>query len=157
MLPRENRLTEKSDFAKVLKEGRIIGGVFLSLAVRRGDGTAPKVGFIVSNKISKKAVERNRLKRLMRRAARTHLSDIKNGTYLVFLAKRKAANAASEEITRESQALLKRSGVLKKWNNLQFYSSTFTKNSCRLTQESYAFLEAGFQPADLLLAAQNIQ
>lgn len=113
MLPRENRITEKSDFTKVLKEGRIDGGVLLSLAVHKGDGTAPKVGFIVSNKISKKAVERNRLKRLMRQAVRLHLNAIEDGTHLVFLAKKKAANAASEEITRESQALLKRSGVLR--------------------------------------------
>lgn len=113
MLPKENRLTEKGDFAKVLKGGRIIGGVFLSLAVHRGDGGAPKMGFIVSNKISKKAVERNRLKRLMRQAVKPHIDNIEDGSFLVFLAKKKAANAASEEITRESQALLKRSGVSK--------------------------------------------
>ncbi|MDO8503737.1 MAG: ribonuclease P protein component [bacterium] len=113
MFPRENRLTEKSDFAKVLKEGRIFGGVLLSLAVYKGEGSFPKIGFIVSNKISKKAVERNRLKRLIRQGIRLHLSDIKDGMYLVFLAKKTAAGAASEEIIRESQALLKRSGVFK--------------------------------------------
>lgn len=113
MLPRENRLTEKSDFAKVLKSGRITGGAFLSIAVHRGDGSVPKIGFIVSNKISKKAVERNRLKRLMRQAIKPNLANIEDGARLVFLAKRNAANAASEEITRESQDLLKRSGVLR--------------------------------------------
>lgn len=113
MLPRENRLTQKSDFTKVLKSGRITGGAFLSIAVHRGDGGVPKVGFIVSNKTSKKAVERNRLKRLMRQAVKTHLANIEDGACLVFLAKRNAANAASEEITRESQALLKRSGILR--------------------------------------------
>ncbi len=114
MLPKENRLTKKSDFTKVLKEGRVVGGVFLNLAIRRSDSDAPKVGFIVSNKISKKAVERNRLKRLMRRAVKTHISNIEDGAYLVFLAKKTAAGAASEEIIRESQALLERSDVFKK-------------------------------------------
>ena len=124
MLPRENRLTEKSDFAKVLKGGRIIGGTFLSIAVYGGDGSVPKrgafgflskpkVGFIVSNKISKKSVERNRLKRLMRQAVKPLLDRIEDGTYLVFLAKKKAANAASEGITGESLSLIKRSGALK--------------------------------------------
>lgn len=114
MLPRENRLTNKNDFARVLKPGRIIGGVFLGLATHKSDGGAPRVGFIVSNKISKKAVERNRIKRLMRRAVRLHLSGIEDGAHLVFLAKKRAAGAKSEEITHESLFLLKQSGVLKK-------------------------------------------
>lgn len=112
MLPKKYRLTRESDFKKVLREGRITKGGLLSLAFYKAETTTPQIGMIVSNKISKKAVERNRIKRIIRATVRGRLDEIKNGACLVFLANKKALGARGEDLAKESLSLLKRSGVL---------------------------------------------
>lgn len=85
MLPKLNRLTrpeleELKKAQKVIIQGRYFGLIYQP----KSDRT--KFGVVVSNNISKKAVLRNRLKRLLYRFAGKHLLTSK-GSFL-FLAKR---------------------------------------------------------------------
>lgn len=108
MLPQKYRLRSKSDFQKVLKKGKVIQGKFLGLAVYRGEDGPAKLGIIVSNKISKKAVVRNRVKRILRRAARDYMLTAPSGLLLVFLAKKAIVEQEAEDIVKEASALLKK-------------------------------------------------
>ncbi|MFA5228326.1 MAG: ribonuclease P protein component [Candidatus Paceibacterota bacterium] len=84
MLPKENRLKKKKEFEAIFENGRIKKGK--NIIVRYlGNGTEEtKVGFIVSKKVSKKAVERNKIKRQLREA--TKQTDLKRGLSIIIIA-----------------------------------------------------------------------
>ena len=64
-LSRKNRLKEKKDFDRVFKNGKTIKGRFLLVKYTNMIAKTPKFGFVVSAKIAKRAVDRNRVKRLL--------------------------------------------------------------------------------------------
>lgn len=107
MLPRKYRLSKSADFQKVLKKGKVIRGTYMGLAFyNTGESAQPRVGIIVSNKISKKATERNRIKRSMREAAGDEIEKFKQGDLLVFLAKKSIVYKDRESIIKEAGELL---------------------------------------------------
>ena len=88
MLPKTNRL-QKQDFDNVREKGFVVNGNLFGLAIyKRNNSNPPRFGFIVSKKISSKAVERNRIKRILRQSLFSLLSKFKNGYDVVFLAKK---------------------------------------------------------------------
>ena len=91
MLKKEYRLKKKTAFTATYKTGNIIHGKGITLFYGKRNITSQptKVGFVVSKKISKRAVKRNRIKRLMRESYRLIIKNkIENNTYmsLIFVA-----------------------------------------------------------------------
>lgn len=73
MLKKRYRLKNKKAFNAIykLKNSTHKGGVSLFAGIKKKDTTQPtKVGFVVSKKTHKRAVKRNRLRRLMRESYR---------------------------------------------------------------------------------------
>lgn len=60
------KLTKKKEFDNVFENGRSSYGRFLGIKAIKSDKKINRFGIIVSAKISKKAVDRNRLKRIIR-------------------------------------------------------------------------------------------
>ncbi|NEP45968.1 MAG: ribonuclease P protein component, partial [Okeania sp. SIO2H7] len=85
MLPKANRLRQNKDFSKIYKRGNRHSGKDLVLRGLRRSGkpevlnalVPTRVGISIGKKVSKQAVERNRLKRLIRAAIRELLPKIK--------------------------------------------------------------------------------
>ena len=78
MLPRNLRLTKKSAFAATyrVKQSDYKGGIVLFAGIsKKNDDDITRVGFVVSKKTHKRAVKRNRLKRLMRESYRLLLKE----------------------------------------------------------------------------------
>ena len=72
MLPKQHRLVSAKDFQRTLKKGRRLTGQFVTIRLESISPSKPtQIGFIVSTKISKKATDRNRIKRLLRENIRT--------------------------------------------------------------------------------------
>jgi ribonuclease P protein component len=67
---------------------------------------------VVSNKISKKAVERNRIKRLLREAVRLKYDGVKPGFDAIFVFRGKEVKKSFDEVNTVVENLLKRSGLL---------------------------------------------
>jgi len=65
MLKAENRLKGQAEFSRILKEGQRSRGQFLVIAATPRQTKAPRVGIIVSKKVAKKAVDRNRIRRIV--------------------------------------------------------------------------------------------
>lgn len=107
MLKRENRITRRKDFEEVKKKGRIYHSpLFGVLVLKTGDKTK-EFGIVISKKISKKAVERNKVKRLLAEGIRKNLGKINEGYRMVFLVKATILGKKSEEIEEEVIRLLK--------------------------------------------------
>lgn len=107
MLPKKYRLADRQMFRKVLAVGSRVSGKFFLLAFVNGvnlDG--PKIGVIISRKISKKAVVRNRIKRVVYDSVRKFLESIPKESVLVFLAKKLVAEATSKEVSNDVYGIM---------------------------------------------------
>lgn len=79
MLPEVNRLKKKKDFERVFKEGKGFKEDFLFLKIVKNNLKESRFGFVVSQKVSKKAVLRNKIKRRLREIIRLSLPKVKKG------------------------------------------------------------------------------
>ena len=72
MLPKEYRLKKRSAFSATYRTGRTLykDGVTVFIGKEKRNDFPTRVGFVVSKKIHKRAVKRNRIKRLMRESYR---------------------------------------------------------------------------------------
>lgn len=79
MLKRENRLKNKYAFTATYKTKNFYhkDGITLNVGKENKTEYPVKIGFVVSKKVHKRAVKRNRLKRLMRESVRLYLKDNK--------------------------------------------------------------------------------
>jgi len=77
MLPKNNRLTKKKDFEYVFKKGRSFKEDFLILKIVENHLGQIRFGFVVSQKISKKASLRNKIKRRISESVRFKIGKFK--------------------------------------------------------------------------------
>jgi ribonuclease P protein component len=68
------RLLKRAEFLAVRRGEKRRGRLFLVEALDRGDGGNPRVGYTVTKKVGN-AVVRNRVRRRLREAVRTHAAD----------------------------------------------------------------------------------
>ena len=108
MLSKANRLRLKKDFEKVFKQGKGFQQGFLFLKIIENDLGKTRFGFIVSKKISNKAVVRNKVKRQLREIIRKQLDQIKQGFDIVIVALPGIENQEFQEIKKTIDNLLAR-------------------------------------------------
>lgn len=114
MLKKELRIRKRKEFENVFEKGFYSADRFLTLKAVENKMPFSRFGFVVSKKISKKAVERNRAKRLMREAIRLTEEKIKPGFDIIFISRIGIINKSLEEIKESVEKLLKRSGLFEK-------------------------------------------
>jgi len=112
MLKKQFRLRKQKDFENVFKKGTYFSEDFLALKAARNNLPVSRFGFVVSNKISKKAVKRNRIKRLLRESVRLLQKNIRPGFDLAFISKSGMVGRDFQEIGLSVEKLLKKSGLL---------------------------------------------
>lgn len=112
MLPKENRLRDRGDFGKVYKNGKFFSLNDLTLRFTPNDLPLSRIGFSVSKSLFKKAVDRNRVRRLLREAARKKITAIRPGFDLVISYGSKIKNPALTSILETLEHILKRCHLL---------------------------------------------
>ncbi len=114
MLKKEFRLRKQKDFENVFNRGVYFSEKFLILKAVENNLPFSRFGFVVSKKISKKAVERNRVKRLMSESIRLFQKKIKPGFDVVFVSRAGIVGKSLEEVKEPMGNLLKKLGLLEK-------------------------------------------
>lgn len=88
MLSSKYRIKRRIDFARSEIDGKLYQSKNFGINVfDRQDDNNPRFAFIISTKISKKAVVRNRIKRIISETLRLNVDKIRNGLDVVFLIK----------------------------------------------------------------------
>jgi ribonuclease P protein component len=108
MLSLKNRLKKKKDFDEVFKKGKGVEGIFLFLKAKNNDLDKSRFGFVVSQKVSKKAVVRNKIKRRLRGIIISKKNFIKSGLDIVILTKKGIEQKNFLEIEKELMELLRK-------------------------------------------------
>ncbi len=111
MLPKKFRLAKRSDLEKVKKTGQNYADRLCGILITKSGLDNSRFAFIVSNKISPKATERNQIKRVLREVVRKEIPKIKPGFDVLFLAKRSILGQELSVIQREIQNVFQKSGL----------------------------------------------
>ena len=86
MLPKINKLKNKKDIERVLKRGKGLKEDFLILKAFKSNLENSRFAFIVSQKISRKATLRNKIRRRLSELVRLKIKRIKKGMDLILIA-----------------------------------------------------------------------
>ena len=113
MLPKDYRLKKRIAFAATYRTGKAVylEGITIFAGKEKTSDISTKVGFVVSKKVHKRAVKRNRIKRLMRESYRLLLKNNKAPSKyisLIFSASSKLLDKNFSEIDCTIQKLIKR-------------------------------------------------
>ncbi|HUC88873.1 MAG TPA: ribonuclease P protein component [Candidatus Paceibacterota bacterium] len=102
MLPKNKRVT-KELFQKIIKTGGSLSGLFFIF--RYINSNAPRYAFVVPKSVAKKAVDRNKLRRIGYRAMFPYLSKNISG---IFFYKKSGKQASFQEIKSDIENLFKK-------------------------------------------------
>jgi ribonuclease P protein component len=98
MLKRANRLAKRKDIQTAFARGRTFFNPFFSIRFLSKPGEK-RFTVVVSTKIYKRAVARNRLKRLVREYLRKNLVSFRSGSYVI-AAKPKISSLPENEVIK---------------------------------------------------------
>ncbi|MDQ6660286.1 MAG: ribonuclease P protein component [Chloroflexota bacterium] len=111
-LNRALRLRKSSEFQKVRQQGRTLTSRLLILTWAPNESAKLRIGFVVSKRISKLAVRRNYIKRLLGEAIRPVLRELPSGWDIVLSARHQASAADLPTLQLDIRTLLQRARLL---------------------------------------------
>ena len=106
-LPREARLRRPSDFAALRTSSGRAGGRCFHMRYRDNDLGHARLGLAISKRVSKRAVERNRIKRLLRESFRRVRHQLPAVDMMV-MAREQAAGVPGPQLLAELDSLWKK-------------------------------------------------
>jgi ribonuclease P protein component len=110
--PKTRRLTHRSEYELVKREGVTQRGKFLMLNVMPVEKSGPwRAGFVTSGRVGG-AVVRNRVRRRLREIVRRHQHKLPEGFWFVIIARHEAATASHDALEDEWLRLARRASIL---------------------------------------------
>lgn len=107
-----HRLVSEKDFSRLFRKGRPHHHRLLTVKIAANTLGYPRVGLVVSTKVAKHAVDRNRIKRRLRAILGPLADRLKGGADIAFIAKKEAIGAPFAEMESGVEKLLLKAGVL---------------------------------------------
>lgn len=112
MLTKNNRLLLKKHFQNVFRGGKTAESRLFKIKFLGNQKKYARFGFIISNKFSKKAVQRNLVKRRLRAAAKLFLNNIKSGFDIIIWPKAGVKNIRYQELIISLKNLLNKNDII---------------------------------------------
>ena len=106
MLVKKNRLNKKRDFDNIFKNGKSTKGLFLVLRFIKNKLEFNRYAFIVSKKVSQKAVIRNKVRRRLLESVKKNEEKLKKGLDIIFIALPTVKDKNFLQIKEEVDSLL---------------------------------------------------
>jgi ribonuclease P protein component len=113
MFKKQFRLTRDKEFEKVFKKGKSSYDKSLGIKIVKNELDYNRFGVIVSTKISKKAVDRNKIKRRLREILKNIYDNIHLGYDVVVIALPLSKEKSFQELEKSVFFSLKRLNLLK--------------------------------------------
>ena len=115
-LRRHHRIVSASHYRSVFNNRKRVGGHYFTIHQLPNDAGIHRLGLAVSRKVSKRAVDRNRIKRQIRESFRAHRASMAEagsdrplrGLDMVVVARSSANQAENRKLRRELDRLLRR-------------------------------------------------
>jgi len=114
VLTKKYCLKRKKDFERVTKKGKKIEIDFLVLKFLRNSLDVARIGFVVSQKVSKKAFLRNKIKRRLREIIKINLPNLEPGYDLIFFTKKGIIEKSFLEIKNMVEQILRKAKLVYK-------------------------------------------
>ncbi len=102
--PRSTRLLTAGDYSQVFKQNKRYSDNYWTILVRRDDSRPTRLGLAIAKKRAKRAVDRNKLKRVAREAFRYQQSTLA-GLEMVVMNRDAATKASTAELRASIDAL----------------------------------------------------
>ena len=112
MFPTKNRLIKEKEIEHVFKHGRHFFVRDLGIKFLKNEFDYPRFAIIVSNKISRKATERNRIKRRLREIIRLVIPKLPQDIDLIVLTRPGIKEIDYEEMKKRVHTCLKKLGLI---------------------------------------------
>lgn len=109
---REAYLTSGREFAHVREHGEKVVGRFMVLGWLPAPDASVRLGLIVSRRYDRRAVQRNRARRLLRESYRLLRGRIERPLWLVAIARERIRGRSQAEVQQEMERLLRRLDAL---------------------------------------------
>ncbi len=112
MLPKQYRLVRDRDFKIIFQKGQSFFVKEFGIKGLKNNLNVSRFGFIISNKIAKKANKRNLIKRRLREIIRKNLPNINKGVDFLIIARPEIKGLKFQETKEKIEGVLKRIRVL---------------------------------------------
>ena len=111
MIPKKSRIN-REDFEKMMKMGRLCNGGLFSLRFLKNTGKSTHFSVVVSKKVAKTAVLRNKIRRRGYSIFQKVQKELKNNGFIILFAKKGAEKATFAETEAQIQEILKKAKIL---------------------------------------------
>ncbi len=110
-LSKNQRIIKASLFREAFAQRRSFVGRFMVLWLRTGPEASLRLGVVTSKKVSRRAVDRNRARRVLRALFREHRAEFCGDVDVVIIARRNILGAAHDAVEAELLRLARRAGL----------------------------------------------
>ena len=112
MLSKEYRLTKDKELKTVFSSKKGVFDQACGIKIRSTDLPNSRFAFVVGTKVSKRAVDRNRIRRQYREIVRSFLPEVKGNQDVILLAGKASLNLSFEEKEQQLRRVFKKGGLL---------------------------------------------
>lgn len=111
MLTRKNRLTNSKEIETLFRSRRAFHSPTLTMRWARTKNAHSRFAVVVGNKVSKKAVVRNKIKRRVREVIQKNIPGVRGGVDAAVVARAEAATATFKKLKEDLTALFRKANL----------------------------------------------